>query len=210
MSLHTENANSSRHRRFVGLSFTNSAFLFTRRTCIAASKTILREAFAASDENGPVLWIDQAFSIAAGIILSLDAFHRTSNEREFEEHKQLVSDTIRYLQEFKHSKIAIRGVQLLSLLQEQLTNSGATDTRKRPRPADDLNRVHKRLRTLDMQSLIRDVSQNLGVSSPTNNTTTTPGAQEEAPEIAWEAFINLLPPQTGFDGQYLFDDFFPS
>ena len=101
------------HRKFLGLSFTNSAFSFTRRTCIAASKTILKEALSANDEQGPVLWIEQAFSVAAGIILSLDLFHRSATEKEFGEHSGLVEDAIEYLKRFEGSKIASRGVQLL-------------------------------------------------------------------------------------------------
>ncbi|KNG47730.1 hypothetical protein TW65_05535 [Stemphylium lycopersici] len=100
------------HRKFLGLSFTNSAFSFTRRTCIAASKTILKEALSANDEQGPVLWIEQAFSVAAGIILGLDLFHRAPTEKEFGEHNGLVEDAIEYLKKFEGSRIASRGVQL--------------------------------------------------------------------------------------------------
>ncbi|KAK4901806.1 hypothetical protein LTR27_001578 [Elasticomyces elasticus] len=42
------------HRKFLSMSFTNTAFTFTRRTCIAASKTILKEFRQATDEDGPV------------------------------------------------------------------------------------------------------------------------------------------------------------
>ncbi len=108
------------HRKFLGLSFTNSAFSFTRRTCIAASKTILKEALSGSDEQGPVLWIEQAFSVAAGIILSLDILHRSASEKEFDEHTRLVVDAIGYLSRFENSKIAARGVRLLSGLQREL------------------------------------------------------------------------------------------
>jgi hypothetical protein len=57
-----------------------------------------------------------------------------------------------------------------------------------------------------MQSVIRDASQSLGVTSPF--ATFSP----EQPDIdvnPWDIFNDLLPLQTGFDGQYLFDNFFP-
>jgi hypothetical protein len=173
---------------------------------LAASKTILREAFAAQDENGPVLWIDQAFSVAAGIILSLDVFHRTSSEREFEEHKQLVTDTIDYLKIFTHSKIAVRGVQVLSFLRQKLEEIGSTESRKRPHADEsDSGRSQKRARGFDIQSLIRDVSQSLGVTSPVT-TFATPAF--EPSNNAWDAFDGIMPAQTGLDEQYLFDNFF--
>ncbi|ORY09568.1 hypothetical protein BCR34DRAFT_656464, partial [Clohesyomyces aquaticus] len=195
------------HRKFVGMSFTNTAFSFTRRTCLAASKTILKEALAGRDENGPVIWIEQAFAIAAGIILSLDALHRDSSDKEFEEHERLVANTVEYLRKFQHSKIAVRGVQLLSSLLRELRPSGLSNSRKRARAPRDNSALstEKRTRTLDAETFIRDVAQNLGVTPPTS----TPHAPAHiAADYNWDAFIDLIPPHTGFDGQFLFDDFF--
>jgi hypothetical protein len=47
------------HRRFISMSFTNPAFQMTRDTCIAAAKTILKEAKQEQEEDVPVIWIDQ-------------------------------------------------------------------------------------------------------------------------------------------------------
>jgi hypothetical protein len=55
------------HRKFLWSSFTNPAFTFTRRTCIAAAKTIIREQKQLVREDGPVLWIYHAFSVAASV-----------------------------------------------------------------------------------------------------------------------------------------------
>ncbi|KAJ5133320.1 hypothetical protein N7526_004685 [Penicillium atrosanguineum] len=55
------------HRKFLWSSFTNLAFAFTRKTCIAAAKTIIREQKQVIKEDGPVLWIYHAFSVAASI-----------------------------------------------------------------------------------------------------------------------------------------------
>ena len=41
------------HRSFLSESFNNSAFSFTRRTCLAASKTIIKEAKIATSEDEP-------------------------------------------------------------------------------------------------------------------------------------------------------------
>ena len=55
------------HRKFLWQSFTNPAFSVTRKTCIAASKTIIRAQKQAAMEDGPELWIYHAFSVAAGV-----------------------------------------------------------------------------------------------------------------------------------------------
>lgn len=55
------------HRKFLWSSFTNPAFTFTRKTCIAAAKTIIREHKQVIKEDGPVLWIYHAFSVAASV-----------------------------------------------------------------------------------------------------------------------------------------------
>ncbi|RYN96597.1 hypothetical protein AA0119_g8178 [Alternaria tenuissima] len=193
------------HRKFIGLSFSNSAFSFTRRTCIAASKTILKEALSGNDQ-GPTLWIEQAFSVAAGIILSLDAFHRSAIEREFEEHKKLVEDAISYLRTFEDSKIASRGVQLLSGLQRELQDGGSVNSRKRQQPAEFGELApssSKRARTFNVESFINNVSRDLQVTTPTSSTADVPA---NVGDTSWNSFMNLLPLQTGFGGQSLFDD----
>jgi hypothetical protein len=56
------------HRRFLGMSFHDSRFAFTRQTCLAAAKTILNEV---KDEEGeddfPIIWTTQAFVVAAAV-----------------------------------------------------------------------------------------------------------------------------------------------
>lgn len=213
-------SNSNRHRKFIGLSFTNTAFAFTRRTCLAAAKTILHEALVASDDAAPVLWIEQAFSVAAGIILSLDMLHRNPADREFGEYKQLIAKTIAYLERFEHNKIATRGVQLLASLQERVTNGISADSRKRRHTGvggglDEEWPPRKRTRGVDMQSVIRDISQNLGVTSPATTSIRTPTPSRSMYTSAanmtsdWHALVDLPPDQLGFDSQYLFDNFFP-
>jgi hypothetical protein len=195
------------HRKFLGLSFTNSAFSFTRRTCIAASKTILKEALSATDEQAPILWIEQAFSIAAGIILSLDALHRTADEKEVEEHMKLVADTINYLTGFDDSKIASRGIRLLSALQRELREGGTMGSRKRPQTAESDEIVcssRKRARMLDVESFISSVSQNLQVTM--SGSTPTAQAPESVGDASWDSLVNMLPPQTVLGGHSLFDD----
>lgn len=129
------------HRSFLGKSLTDQTFEHTRKACMDASKTILKEARQALDTGeGPMLWIDQAFMVAAGITLSLDIFHRKNTDPEYDEHRKHVETTIRMLSRFDKSMIAVRGVRLLtSLLAEQARLSAQRDMenyKKRTREDD--------------------------------------------------------------------------
>jgi hypothetical protein len=120
------------HRSFLSDSFTNPAFSFTRRTCLAASKTIIKEYKLAIDDDEPTLWIHQAFSVAASIILILDVLHRDPAENEYIEHKRLVEGTVDNLRQCQNSMIATRGAELLSaLLGEISSSSRLLNARKR-------------------------------------------------------------------------------
>lgn len=55
------------HRTYLGLSFSDKSFEFTRKTCIAAAKTILKEFKQDQSEDVPLLWTMQAFSVAAAV-----------------------------------------------------------------------------------------------------------------------------------------------
>lgn len=129
------------HRSFLGKSLTDSTFDHTRKTCMDASRTIVREASGQDDYDGPRLWIDQAFMVAAGITLSLDIFHRKPNDPESQDNRKHVEQAIDMLSKFGNSMIAVRGVRLLtSLLAEQarLTAEKSMDTyKKRGREEDN-------------------------------------------------------------------------
>ncbi|KIX95335.1 uncharacterized protein Z520_08852 [Fonsecaea multimorphosa CBS 102226] len=127
------------HRKLLGLSFTNPVFAFTRRTCLAASKTILKEYLASSrDESSPMLWTHQAFAVAACIVICFDILHSPYSGQGQDESSQLVDQTLEHLQLCQQkSMIAARGVKVLNALQKQIENrrvessSGGSSSRKR-------------------------------------------------------------------------------
>ncbi|KAK1993211.1 hypothetical protein LX36DRAFT_673986, partial [Colletotrichum falcatum] len=127
------------HRSFLSDSFANPAFAFTRLTCIAASKTIIKEYKAVCQEDGPVLWVHQAFSVAASIILLLDVLHRTPGEAEHVEHRRLAESVIGILGSYRSSTIAVRGIRLLQALLVEVSDAtslgpvSSWQSRKRPR-----------------------------------------------------------------------------
>ncbi|KAL2796650.1 hypothetical protein BJX66DRAFT_134286 [Aspergillus keveii] len=140
------------HRKFLALSFTNPLFVRTRRTCVAAARTIIKEQKGIRQDGGgngaPVLWIQQAFGVTASIILCLDLFHRprTATDTEATHHRQLIHDGLEMLADGPSNMIAKRGVGLLEAL-----------LAREPRHASDL----------DLAGIIRGVcEQTASTASP--------------------------------------------
>ncbi|KAJ9617126.1 hypothetical protein H2200_000847 [Cladophialophora chaetospira] len=216
------------HRAFLGRSFTEPTFDFTRRTCMAAAKTILKEARQAYDEEGPLLWIDQAFMVAAGITLALDIFHRKPNEPEFEEHRKLVDNTIVLLGKFENSMISMRGIRLLSsLLAEQArltadqtlenyrkrTHDNIVGDRGQPKrqkfnvPKFVENFVGTDSFTNSLRTANRGVEPSLELYEPAESRSRTPGSQDPiTSDLGYETFEQLFPPHTGISNNFLFED----
>ncbi|CAK7200412.1 hypothetical protein SEUCBS139899_003107 [Sporothrix eucalyptigena] len=132
------------HRSCLSESFTNPAFAFTRHTCIAASKTIIKEYKAVVREEGPVLWVHQAFSVAASIILILDVLHRRpGEERQQAEHERLVEDVVGILRQFPHSMIAVRGIKLLRALLDEVSERTSTATDMTETAINSIKRTYR-------------------------------------------------------------------
>ena len=216
------------HRPFLGRSFTEPTFAFSRRACLTASKMILKEAKHAYDEEGPNLWIDQAFMVAAGITLALDTFHRREHEPELEEHKRLVENTISMLGKYDDSMIGLRGYRLLvSLLAEQAkvcANNQLENWRKHALEGGETG--PEKRQKFDVPKF---VEQFVGGSSFTGSLkengkppTPAPVAQKGVqPDInaalgdsepiddggySYERFEQLFPPQAGISNSFLFED----
>ncbi|OOF99347.1 hypothetical protein ASPCADRAFT_137709 [Aspergillus carbonarius ITEM 5010] len=135
------------HRKFLELSFTNPVFARTRRTCVAAARTIIKEQKEAIHDEGPVLWIHQAFSVAASIILCLDLFHRAHTDPETTYHRQLVNDGLEILSHSESNMIARRGVHLLEVLLAR--ERDRSSPRQLPSPEQEADR------DLDLVGVIR-------------------------------------------------------
>jgi hypothetical protein len=131
------------HRSFLSDSFTNSAFGITRRTCIAASKTIIKEYRLVVTENGPILWIHQAFAVAASIILLLDILHRDQSSQEYAEELELVESVVAILHSCRNSTIATRGTKVLeAMLAEIAKTTLAPHGTKRTRTGAAVNKFN--------------------------------------------------------------------
>ncbi|EXJ82173.1 hypothetical protein A1O1_08242 [Capronia coronata CBS 617.96] len=182
------------HRQFIRPSFINPAYSITRITCVAAAKTILNEA-KQIDNNGPIIWVDKAFCVAAGIILCLDMFHRqSSSDPEYQTHRDLVLECIALLQKFDTSVVAVRGASLLSAL-----------INEREAQPPDLTWPPQNIK-------MTDIFKSLAVT-----TTATDGIQSIEPQSITAAAVDmdaqnlnqipeLFPPQAGFCNRFLFED----
>ena len=210
------------HKPFLGRSFRESPFEYSRRASLAASKSILKEAKQAYDEEGPSFWIDQAFMVAAGLVLALDTFHRQETEPEFEEHRKLAETTVNMLGKFENSAIGQRGAKMLSSLLTEQASMHATSTleayRKHHLEDGAENDVPKRQK-FDVPRFVQEFTRGTSFTS----TLKTPGG-ETAPfpsilesgnasigesQIATpglESFEQLFPPHSGMSNSFLFED----
>jgi hypothetical protein len=165
------------HRQFIRQSFTNPAYSKTRSTCVAAAKTILHEAKLAKDTDGPIIWIDKAFCVVAGLVLCVHIFHQPESDIEFNSHKDLVADCIDSLRRHETSAIATQGVKLLGCLLAE-----------RERVASSLTWPPQ---VIDLSEILRALTVDTAVRS------------DWKPESTLMA--RLLPPQAGFSNRFLFE-----
>lgn len=148
------------HRKFLGASFTNPVFAFTRRCCLAASRTIINESKHVASEQGPILWIYHAFVVAASIIVCLDLLHRDANEPEFAALTKLVEDGLQVLKILQPSMIAKRGEGLISALLKAAVQASQDTESTRKRKAGTLGPSshqsdRKRRRGFDVQGFVK-------------------------------------------------------
>ncbi|KAF1973028.1 hypothetical protein BU23DRAFT_466187 [Bimuria novae-zelandiae CBS 107.79] len=107
------------HQSFLGRSFKDARYTYSRWACISSAKTIL----GAMEERlpqEPQWWVEQAFVVTAGLCLGLDLFHRSGREPQVvEDHEKAIQKAIRILEQFPTSSVAAHGIRLLTtLLQE--------------------------------------------------------------------------------------------
>ncbi|KAK5108475.1 hypothetical protein LTR62_008293 [Meristemomyces frigidus] len=160
------------HRKFLSRSFTNDTFAFTRRTCVAASKTILKEFRQTLLEDGPTLWIYHAFAVAAAITLGLDILHSSSHEIPYSEHESLVLEAMTSLENVDNSRIASRGARLLADLVKlikafKLSRGSSAASKRSYHTVADTEASGKR-RKVDIGTLLhtlRDGTQSNGTCS---------------------------------------------
>jgi hypothetical protein len=118
------------HRPFLLKSFQSPLYLFTRRTCVSAAMTILREhELADQDEACMPLWVHSAFAVTAVVVLCLNMTYADGNvvqsSYNLETQRQLIQKARDRLTRQKADSLARRGVYLIDvLLNESHITSG--------------------------------------------------------------------------------------
>ncbi|RAR10229.1 c6 zinc finger domain-containing protein [Stemphylium lycopersici] len=165
------------HRSFLQDSFENTAFAFTRRTCLAASKTIIKEYKCLIAENGPTLWIHQAFAVAASITLCLDIFYRDSHDSQTIEHRALIQDVLQILHSLRNSTIATRGSKLLEALLAYTSRVVVSQRQKKH------SRDGAPVARFDVSNLIREFYESSGTEKQSGlvNDSTFPPLSDDPP-----------------------------
>lgn len=121
------------HQSFLNKSYKDLRYSYSRWACATAARHVL-SLYQRREPDEPQFWVEQAFSITAGICLILDLFHRNEINVEAQEYLACVKRTVVYLASFPTSSVANHGVRVLtSLLQEYTkkidTAKGSTQTR---------------------------------------------------------------------------------
>lgn len=109
------------HRPFLLKSFQSPLYLFTRRTCVSAATTILREHELADQDNECVpLWVHSAFAVTAVVVLCLNMIYADGNtahgSHSLDTQLNLIQKARERLTGQKADSLARRGVYLIDAL----------------------------------------------------------------------------------------------
>lgn len=109
------------HRPFLLKSFQSPLYLFTRRTCVSAAMTILREhEVAEQDDQCLPLWVHSAFAVTAVVVLCLNMTSTDGNviqsSSDLEAQRNLIQKARDRLAKQKADSLARRGVYLIDVL----------------------------------------------------------------------------------------------
>ncbi|KAJ9157219.1 Monooxygenase, FAD-binding [Pleurostoma richardsiae] len=111
------------HRPFLIRSYQVPRYDFTRRTCTAAARTILREHDALAQADDLCVWTHTPFCITAAVILCFEINSAgDGDESTVASHRAAVIATRQRLAHRKSDVLAQRGVALLDILLDQPAN----------------------------------------------------------------------------------------
>jgi len=189
------------HQSFLGKSFKDPRFTYSRWACLSSSKTII-EAMEKRHPEEPQWWVEQAFVVTAGLCLGLDLFHRSERDAESREHQTAVEKTITILKQWPTSSVAAHGIRLLtSLLHE---HSKKLDGSKPDPQAEKISFPHN-----IAPQAIADEAPAISIDG-----TAQPAVSENEPwanadldvdMLAFEDLLDGLPMNAGLDNDSFFE-----
>lgn len=151
------------HRPFLFRSFHDPNYAHSRRTCIAAAMTILREHETIAKEEDLSIWTHTAFAITAAVILcfQVNATVEDPSDGKIEIYREAVLSARERLALRNHDTLAQRGVALIdAILIAEEAHFGA---RERKRGGHiDFNRIFANFSTLSRVILNPDDDMTFG------------------------------------------------
>jgi hypothetical protein len=195
------------HQAFLGKSFKNALYTYSRWACSSAAKIIITNLSHERASEEPQWWVEQAFVVTAGICLTVDIFHRAQNEPEVQEHLTWIERAIKTLEKWPTSSVANHGIRLLtSLLQEynkkfEMTRSNPAAATALPSPPipEDMApaSIAQSAETAQNSALMADMTM---LSEPW---TTMPG---DFDMVGFEDLMDTLPLEANLDNNMFFEN----
>ncbi|EPS30788.1 hypothetical protein PDE_05740 [Penicillium oxalicum 114-2] len=151
------------HRPFLFRSFHDPTYGHSRRTCIAAAMTILREHESIANEEDLSIWTHTAFAITAAVILcfEVNATVEDPSDGKIEMYRDAVLSARERLASRNHDTLAQRGVALIDAILIAEEAHGGAKERKR-KGHIDFHRIFANFSTLSRASLLPDDDMSFG------------------------------------------------
>ena len=198
------------HQSFLNKSFKDVRYTYSRWACATAARHVL-SLYPEREPDEPQFWVEQAFSVTAGICLILDLFHRTEANAEAQEYLAYVKRAVAYLASFPTSSVANHGVRVLtSLLQEYTKKVDAARASTQTRP-------NALAPTTPMLQLPKGI-QNTTIAETGLKPPTLPANPEVPPSteasstfnldidlMEFEDLLDILPTEMGVDSNAFYD-----
>ncbi|KAJ5108823.1 hypothetical protein N7456_005498 [Penicillium angulare] len=143
------------HRLFLFRSFHDSTYVHSRRTCVAAAMTILREHETIVEEDDLSIWTHTAFAITAAVILcfEVNTVMETTDQRSVPMYRMAVVAARDRLASRTGDILAQRGVTLIDAI-SIAEQSGSNVPEPNRLSSIDFNRVFANFSTLSKATLI--------------------------------------------------------
>lgn len=198
------------HQSFLNKSYKDVRYAYSRWACTTAARHVL-SIYVKREPDEPQFWVEQAFSITAGICLILDLFHRNEINAEAQEYLACVKRAVVYLASFPTSSVANHGVRVLtSLLQEYTkkvdTARGVVQTRH--------DGYAQTTPTPQMPNRFdNNTATEAGLTTPTIPTNTEMPLSSEAVSaynfdidmMEFEDLLDIIPTEMGVDANAFYD-----
>jgi hypothetical protein len=191
------------HQSFLGRSFKDSRFTYSRWACLTSSKTII-DVMEQRHPQEPQWWVEQAFVVTAGLCLGLDLYHRSERDAESIENRAALEKAVTILQQWPTSSVAAHGVRLItSLLQEHTRKVDGTKPTARP----DNTVLPQNVGPLAIAHDATEASYTTSIPAEVTDdfSSSWANADFDVDMLAFENLLDTLPMPAGVDSNAFFE-----